>query len=147
MNNEITDHKVTRTGWPAGPWDAEPDRVEWRHAGLPCLILRNFDGALCGYAAVPPGHPDHGRDYNDIYADVHGGLTYAGKCAGAICHVPATGEPDAVHWFGFDCAHYGDFAPGHAASWRTIAPDDSYKGMAYVTAQVNGLAEQLAARS
>lgn len=24
-----------------GPWDDEPDRVEFQHVGFPCLILRN----------------------------------------------------------------------------------------------------------
>lgn len=42
-----------------GPWDSEPNRVEWKHAGVPCLAVRNQFGAWCGYAAVPPGHPLH----------------------------------------------------------------------------------------
>ena len=109
------DHKVDKTAWGAGPWQAEPDRKEWKDpaTGLPCLAHRNEgDGNWCGYVAVAPGHPAHGKDYDDVAADVHGGLTYAGKCSGHICHVPAPGEPDNVYWLGFDCHHWNDLAPG-----------------------------------
>lgn len=60
---EKTETFIDRTGWPSGPWDDEPDRVEWRDeaTGLPCLALRNdMFGSWCGYVAVPPGHPVHG---------------------------------------------------------------------------------------
>src|SRR5438067_12443361 len=106
--------------WGPGPWQDEPDRVDFEHAGLPCLILRGPVGAWCGYAAVPPGHPLHGKGYSELYdyetesgidIRVHGGLTYAGACSGDICHVPRLGEPDDVWWFGFDCSHAGDLAP------------------------------------
>ena len=56
---------VNRDGWGPGPWDGEPDRVEFKHAGLPCLLLRGPSGAWCGYAAVAPGHALHGVDYSD----------------------------------------------------------------------------------
>ncbi|MDQ5841188.1 MAG: hypothetical protein M3537_08625 [Chloroflexota bacterium] len=70
-----------KTRWPAGPWHDEPDRVEWvTAAGLPGLIVRGPAGALCGYAAVPPGHPYHGADYSDLEVEVHGGLTYGAPC-------------------------------------------------------------------
>ncbi len=110
-----------RENWPAGPWDAEgpEDRIEWRHKGVPCLMVRNLMGAWCGYAAVGPDHPWHGKDYSheDVNVDVHGGLTFADKCqeGGKICHVAQPGEPDPVWWFGFDTAHSGDRVPGMAA--------------------------------
>lgn len=50
--------------WARGPWDQEPDRVDFEHVGLPCLLLRNNMGAWCGYAAVFPGHPWYGIGYN-----------------------------------------------------------------------------------
>lgn len=57
---------VDRSGWPSGAWDHEPDRLEWRSpTGFACLILRQQRGHLCGYVAVPPGHPLHGIDYNE----------------------------------------------------------------------------------
>lgn len=88
---------------------------------------------------------------------VHGGLTYSAGCQenGPICHTPAPGEPDNVWWFGFDCAHYMDLAPGLRAQLRTLPglghdPDevhkeDVYRDLAYVEAEVERLAEQLKA--
>lgn len=153
---------VDRTGWPAGPWDSEPDRIEWMtKAGLPALMVRVDHGAWCGYVAVPPGHPDHGKHYRDVEdtIDVHGGLTYADKCSGKVCHVPAPGEPDDVWWFGFDCVHSGDLAPGMGG--RMLSPlsvfgfggsatdgyGSTYRDVAYVRREVEGLARQLAERA
>lgn len=51
--------------WGAGPWLEEPDHVEFEHEGVPCIIHRGPLGAWCGYAAVPPGHPWHGKEYGD----------------------------------------------------------------------------------
>lgn len=135
---------VDRSKWGRGPWDDEPDRWEGEHEGFPLLAVRNRMGAWCGYAAVPPGHPWHGRNvFRDIDADVHGGLTYGNTCQGSICHVPKPGEPDDVFWVGFDCNHSGDVAPGmeavlpgyheHFASYRTLD---------YVQRECRKLAEQ-----
>lgn len=147
MTTPIETPAIDRTGWPAGPWDEEPDRIEWRHTGLPCLIVRSQLGALCGYVAVPPEHPLHGVPYGYVHASVHGGLTYSDRCAGRICHVPAEGEPDDVWWLGFDCAHAHDLIPtifaGVVRSGGAL-PHDAYRDIAYVTAEVNDLAEQLA---
>jgi hypothetical protein len=136
--------EVDRSGWPAGPWDDEPDRVEFEHAGLPCLLNRGGGGAWCGYAAVPPGHPLHGQDYEVPEVEVHGGLTYAASCGGAICHVPEPGEPDDVWWFGFDCAHAWDVLPG-TLRYGGRLPDSVYRTMDYVRRETERLAEQLAA--
>jgi hypothetical protein len=154
-NHAPEEYKVDRSRFPAGPWDAEPDKLVWTtEAGLPGMIVRNGLGALCGYAAVPPSHPWHGRGYSDgewpdtlgHQIDVHGGLTYADACAGHVCHVPAPGEPDNVWWFGFDCAHAGDLVPGLLtagnAGWRTAY--EVYRDVAFVRAEVEQLALQLA---
>jgi hypothetical protein len=125
------------TGWPAGPWDNEPDRIEFEHVGLPCLMNRTGLGYWRGYVAVPPGHPLHGKDY-DIEVDVHG----------AICHVPKPGEPDDVWWFGFDCAHYDDASPGMDAlrlKYGNFGRHGRYRDKTYVEAEVRSLAEQLKA--
>ena len=141
------EHAIDKSSWGPGPWMTEPDRKEWRHAGFPCLIVRvEHHGAWCGYVAVPPGHPWHGKGYDDINAEVHGGLTYAEKCGGAVCHVSGPGEPDDVWWLGFDHAHAGDLCPA-TASWfgdRFGESNDVYRDMDYVIAGVNELAEQAA---
>ncbi len=162
---------IDKSTWGEGPWQTEPDRVEWEHAGLPCLALRSeFSGNWCGYAAVPPGHPLHGAEYDDVAVDVHGGPTYSAQCQGDICHVPKPGQPDDVWWIGFDCHHAFDFAPAYHVRMRKhglkIHPDVDYDHAAvlqfldahperwdlsvyrtvdYVQAETNRLAEQLAA--
>jgi len=170
--NEPMDAPIDKSTWGDGPWQTEPDRVEWRHAGLPCLAHRGPMGNWCGYAAVPPGHPLHGTAYPDADVSVHGGLTYSDRCSGAICHVPNPGEPDDVWWFGWDCGHAWDFSPALAAQIRganffalpfllepydhaaAMAADPSsptwpwreiYRTLDYVQAETNRLAEQLAA--
>lgn len=140
-----------RERWRAGPWNEEPDLIEWRDAvtGYPCLIVRNDFGALCGYVGLPPEHPLHGKDYDDANVDVHGGLTYANACGGDICHMPRTGESDDVWWLGFDCAHSGDLVPGltmlaGTAGFKERAWE-TYKNVDYVEERVTSLAEQLKA--
>lgn len=131
-----------KKSWPPGPWHDEPDRAEWRTEGFPCLIVRGPMGALCGYVAIPQGHPWHGRSYSSIDADVHGGLTYAAPCdeGGKICHVPQPGEPADVVWYGFDCNHYGDEAPAALASFGGMG--GTYREFAYVRGEVERLARQ-----
>lgn len=140
------------SGWGQGPWQDEPDLVEWRHAGLPCLIVRGPHGSLCGYVGVPPEHPLHGKDWEATdHLDVHGGITYGHECAGDICHVARPGEPEHVWWLGFDCAHSGDLSPGLlmllSEEFRRQWPSEryeTYKGLGYVRQQTEALAEQLA---
>lgn len=149
-----------------GRWSDEPEKAYWidEATGLDCLIVRGPSGALCGYAGVPPGHPWHGIDYQgcveascdneerwncphrpDGQIEVHGGLTFADKCAeggGLICHEPQPGRPADVWWFGFDCAHSGDLCPAYR---REHALYESYRGIEYVASEVRRLAAQLAA--
>lgn len=203
FDTETKGFRIDKAAWPRGEWDDEPDRLEWRDAatGLPCLVVRNHSGALCGYVGVGPTHPWSGIQYNgcskghkpiaakkrlshlraqreraksrserDMWIglirmeqrrpmpewkckchsverllDVHGGLTYSNSCneAGPICHTPAAGEPAAVWWFGFDCAHLGDVVP----VCDGFVPDihETYKNLAYVKGEVKELATQLAA--
>lgn len=148
---------------PPGPWRDEPNKMQWVDSAtqLPCLIVRSGLGALCGYAGVFEGHPLFGKDCDDADADfdVHGGLTFAAKCAhGAkesegVCHVPEPGSPDNVWWFGFDCAHLGDLCPliplleeTRNESWILLSGgpfNESYKNVPYVVAEVTSLALQL----
>jgi hypothetical protein len=159
-----TNQRAGMPDYPDGAWTAEPDRLEFEHLGVPCILARGGAGSWCGYAAVPPGHPWHGKEYEHVDVEVHGGLTYARECAGHVCHVPKPGEPDDVWWLGFDCAHSGDIVPGDIAcdvmidkmraengepplvrSLRGGYWHDSYKTIAYVRAETERLAEQVRA--
>lgn len=147
----VGDYTIDKSQWPDGPWKDEPDRKEWRHLGLPCLMVRQKNhGAWCGYVAVPPGHPLHGVHYDECDVSVHGGLTYSDKCHGRVCHVPAPGEPDDVWWLGFDCAHCGDRTPAADLSpeWYDFGSTDLrdvYRTASWVEAEVNRLAGQILA--
>lgn len=94
---------------------------QFDHKGLACTIKKMECGGilpdwLCGYVDVPQGHPMHGKHYDDVAVDVHGGLTYS--------------ESEGDAWrFGFDTAHFGD--------------GPAERSEEYVTAQCERLADQL----
>jgi hypothetical protein len=156
---------IDRTGWPKGPWDDEPDRVDWRTAaGYPAIALRHSSGHWCGYVGVPVGHPAY-ENGDECVVDVHGGVTYAAKCSGRICHIPAPGESGDVFWLGFDFAHSGDASPersdlkegwtrwskdGRTAYWgpKAGALDQVVKGhyrdLRYVRVECERVGKQLA---
>lgn len=146
-------------GWPSGPWDGEPDKMQWPDdaTGLPCLAVRHgSSGHWCGYVGLPPDHPLYGKDYGDVAFDVHGGLTFSNKCSPGedesqgVCHTPAPGDPDHVWWLGFDCGHAGDYSPNDVKVAQkhgypfTIMPGDEYRTLDYVRHQCAGLAAQVA---
>ncbi len=156
----------------AGEWEDEPDRESFVHAELPCLILRavgrGIGGHLNGYVGVPKRHPSSGSKMKNIgsfmgrdgpiadvkYEDleenvhVHGGLTFSGEGDGEL-------RPTGFYWFGFDCAHAGDYSPPtnpavhkiHVDVTGRTGPSDyeTYRNIEYVRGQVKHLAEQLAA--
>lgn len=147
---EHTEYKVDREGWPAGPWDNEPDRFEFEHAGHTCMLIRNQFGVWCGYVGVPPGHPLYEKSYWHCNLGVHGGLTYSNKCFGHICHTPKPGEPDDIWWLGFDCVHGSDLVPctqDYAVEMGLVywsSPGQEYRTVEYAKDQTEKLAEQIA---
>lgn len=142
---------LDKSEWSRGQWQAEPDKMQFTDetTGLPCLIVRNTTGALCGYVGVSEGHPLYAKHYDEAGVRVHGGLTFADFCSGnpeehSICHVPGDGEPDKVWWLGFDCAHLGDFIPrldhrGDHGEYRNIEYVKSE--CRFLAGQLNGTAE------
>jgi hypothetical protein len=151
---KIEERYVDKSKWSDGEWQDEPDKMQWQdeETGLPCLIVRNGGGALCGYVGVSRDHPLYEKTYDDVYSegyniDVHGSLTFSNKCSptGKICHVVEEGEDDAVWWLGFDCSHGGDISPGFSVflSGGYEYEVDSYKTIEYVQNEVKDLARQL----
>lgn len=54
-----------------GPWDDEPDHLEFRHAGFDCVIHRvPHGGHLCGYVGLPIGHPLFGVSEGQPHASL-----------------------------------------------------------------------------
>ncbi len=145
MKTIIENNLVDKTDWPDGPWLEEPDKIQWQDEAtkLPCLIVRNSHGVLCGYVGVPKGHPWYEQDYMDIGANVHGGLTYADHCDGErICHKVEPGEDDDVWWLGFDCNHLGDKCPAQPIP-GLMGERPIYRNIPYVREQCQQLAMEV----
>lgn len=129
---------------------------------------------LCGYVRFPEGHPLYGVDYGDpvpavlklaaeaagdgpigkrgmidvfllaaggdmragMLFDVHGGITFS--CLDSYWLPPG-------FWYGFDCGHAGDMSPGLTKLFDTnLFDDDVYRDVAYVKAECESLAVQVA---
>jgi len=152
-------------------WDNEPDFLDWEHNGFTCRVQRQIQSkALNGYVVIPAGHPLHGVGYADHLPpvlmamvdktmngpigkrsaiqlfcmsgnaaragdqfNVHGGVTYSGACY----WLPK--DTDQGFCYGFDCSHCDDLAPGYSFSM-----DGTYRNLAYVKAECESLADQLA---
>lgn len=155
---------VDKSAWARGPWDSEPDKMQWvdEATGLPCLIHRAYTtGGLCGYVGVSAGHALFEVSGEDGDIDVHGGLNFFRHCMPAedessgICHVVGTDEDDNVWWLGFDCSHVGDVSPAIDAlvrstmllpmenQYRRLFGADVYRDIEYVRQQCAELAMQL----
>lgn len=108
-------------------------KEEW--SGEMCYAVKHTKlGIWCGYVAIPQGHPWHGVDYDDIDADVHGGLTYASN------HKPLH-EPDGNWWIGFDCGHAPDKIPGMGFAFH----DGTYRDLGFVKGEIFKLFKQAVA--
>jgi len=127
-------------------WLDEPNRDEFEHAGLKCLILRHHElGQLCGYVGVSKGHPCYGKDYelmpyDDLFpVKVHGGLTFS-----------RVGDGDTWQkeywWLGFDCAHAWDLVPYMTSLMSDLRAlmSSTYKNFRYVREEIEKLADQVA---
>lgn len=128
-----------------GPWRDEPDRDAWIDGvtGYICAIERNRPfGHLCGYVALPEGHPWHGRKHSELQADVHGGITYA------AC-LPRHAEHGPLWLIGFHCGNFlSDIMPalGSGRGCGPLSfPGAVYRTFGYVREQCISLAAQAAA--
>lgn len=77
--------------------------ANFKHKGLPCLILGMGSGYRCGYVGVPKGHPYYNVNYHTIPVEVHGGLTY-----GRVDDIYPIPNNSKYYFLGFDCAHWDD---------------------------------------
>lgn len=127
-----------------GPWENEPDRVEWTLGAFACLARRTYNGAWCGYVGVPEGHPWWGVDRNDIPARGHSGITWASESdpESDMCHV---GIDAPRYWIGFDCNHASDLSPLDVLMGCPKLPGAEYRTIEYVMSCVERLVEQCAA--
>lgn len=144
---------IDKSQWGDGPWQDEPDRVEWTDSvtGYDCLITRSHViGHLCGYVGIKADHPYYGKSDDDIHneydLDIHGDLTFSGY----------KNIEDETTWFlGFDCAHLDDYAPWTEHRLRLKRGKEplgmkrqkwtTYRDINYVIKEVESLARQLKA--
>lgn len=171
VNQTWMNPEIDRSDWGPGPWDGEPDKASWTDeaTGLPCLAVRGNPhfGIWCGYVAVEPGHPLHGKSADETELYAHGDVNFSSSCMDdapverSVCHVPEPGKSGDVWWFGFDCGHAFDVQPAMLAWMRNAdlpsrlltedgdpawpgGPRSSYKTLGYVKAECAELAKQLA---
>lgn len=156
---EYKNPSFDKSRWGEGEWSNEPDKKQWldEETGLPCLIVRSeVSGALCGYVGVSKEHRYYEKGYDGIDVEVHGGLTFSGKCqetqneCEGVCHKAPEGQDD-IWWLGFDCAHSWDLSPRLGTllialhlSYPEGSLGETYRNFAYVTKEVQKLAKALA---
>jgi len=115
-----------------------PPALAWESHGYQCEVCANGIGYFCGYVTVPVGHPWNVESYDDIGADVHGGLTYGHK------------NDDGSFQVGFDCAHSGDapspeyVAEQHRKYLNSYARGESYDTMHWTVDMVKRETDSLA---
>lgn len=143
---------IDKSKWPRGPWDSEPDRRFWRtRAGLHAYIIRQANyGHLCGYVEVPTEvNEDWNREQDDEKGpwtpdiDMHGGVTWSGETSQ---WAPEYRPEYNCWWWGFDCNHAWDYAPGLATILPRYAQhfaDQEYKTFAYAEAECEKAARNL----
>lgn len=118
------------------PWLSEPD--EW---DAECVHAHRHGttGTWVGYVGVGKQHPLYGVGYMRVALEgggVHGGLTYSGEAYWET-------QQSDLWWFGFDCAHSGDYLP--AIRFAEFNDNDSdYRTLAFVQQECLRLAQQLA---
>lgn len=62
-----------------------------------------------GYVLIPKDNHLHGKHYDDINVDVHGGLTFSGLVDTKMVEDWELDKEDEGKWcVGFDTSHYGD---------------------------------------
>lgn len=104
----------------------------WTHAGLDCAMISSGIGFINGYVRLPAGHVGRDVGYDQLNRTIgaHGGLTYG---------------TDEDGWVGFDTGHAGDYWPGLTDEARMFGPAHRTWDIERLTAEVELLAEQLAA--
>lgn len=106
LKKHLYDKDLKKKYFLYGPWVEEPDEVQFKHAGMECLVARVcvsecndswFGGHLCGYVFIHGDHPLYEcKDYPNL--NIHGGITFCDMI----------NEKFAI---GFDCGHLFDIIP------------------------------------
>jgi hypothetical protein len=115
-------------------WLEEPNKLEFEHAGIKCLILRDRFLWLGGYVGLEPSHAHSGKHYRDIEVkSVHQGLNFSGRGDGQR-------RKEGLWWIGFYGDRPGDLVPGRMDG---LKGGEIYRDIEYVRGEVKKLAEQM----
>lgn len=134
---------VNKSNWKKGPWDREPDKLQWidEETGLPCLIVRDASGALGGYIGVFQGHPFFQKHHQVVPIWVHGGLKYSDFCQTedehGISYISDAGRRERFWWFGFTCTQLEDCCPASGSACG------KYRDVAFVQQEIQDMAQQI----
>lgn len=142
INEEQETISKKKESLPEGPWLYECDRYSENYGPLVILLRRNPKLLTwCAYVGIT-------EDFNGMYnvkedmlrdmLDVHGGVTYAGKCNGVLSEAP---EENNLFWIGFDTAHSNDYIPGLDIDIQHSSA--TYKDYEYVLDEARYLADQV----
>lgn len=153
--------------WPDGPWNKEPDRVQFEHEGLPCLLIRNELGAWCGYVGVYIDSPLFGICDSEIelpsHCEVNSFESSVEREDKLWLELPLPEDvpidvnnieeaidnhvrvPLRVWFFGFDCCHYRDLVPGMGVLTKGIDKHmrGVYRDYKYVVQVCKDMAEAI----
>lgn len=162
---------VDRSRWQRGPWDSEPDHVDWVDdtTGLRCAAWRSrSSGHWCGYVEIPEGHSLHGVGVYDsspalaailskrLETAVDVGTLGLGELIGVMRGElrPCPGEAFTVHGGVTFSGHFdstSDWWIGFDCSHhRDVTPidtswcDGDYRSLSYVRGECRELAKQIA---
>jgi len=84
----------------------------YKNYNYKCILMPM--GHRCGYVEIPKGHELHGKHYDDINIDCHGGLTFSDFLEDA-------------YLIGFDCAHCDDESDIDAAYAKGLIDSHTYE--------------------
>lgn len=143
---------IDRIHWGPGPWDGEPDELEWVTlvGYLGYLNRGSLHGGLNGYVAIPRGHSLFGRNYDELPPlKVHDGVSFSEP-------TPPGRKPEkGLWWFGFSGATGLDFMPAMRARFRQLGHEfpklldrvDRYRTVEFMRSEAERLAFQLLTRT
>lgn len=155
---------INRKGWTGGPWSEEPDKVEFQNPG-PCIVIREANGTLSGYAAVGRDNPLHGKHLNQTGVFpcfgcmpdkhfgctpkgailVYGGLKFAGSTQPSVMlgrGINAVSFDDRdLWWFGFETGINDDFIPSCGLTCSKLMV---YRDMNWMIQKTSNLSADLA---
>ena len=147
MNNVIFLKFYSKSRFPPGKWNSEPDYCRWIRNGLVCVALRDMSlGIWKGFVGLDKSHPCFGQSVEDVlkapsmldaFLSIYGGICTAG-------YLPSRYEEDAkkLWWLGCETSHGGDLYPllKTTPDMDIMLSGQTYKDLNFIRRETNKLA-------